>query len=122
MEEKDYMVMAAVMFLITTLSICNNLNSRRHFYAYQEKRKNHEDEEPSIVPSSYTIVEPLQRTKHNIIILYTQERRTEHNNQKSYSAVMIKSINTFVANPTVLTILQNLYEIQTTFIQHRAVK
>lgn len=58
-----------------------------HVHTYhQEKGRNHEGEKLSVILFPYTVVEP--------------------------PAMMIKTINTFVTNPTVLAILENLYFTQ----------
>lgn len=80
-------------------------------HAYQEERSNHEGEKLSVVLFAYTVVKPLQKPRlSNELEESSKNRRNINKLRFVYPAMMIKTVNTFITNSTVLAVLENLHQ------------
>jgi hypothetical protein len=80
-------------------------------HAYQEERSNHECEKLSVVLFAYTVVKPLQKPRLTKELEESSKSRRNINKLRfAYPAMMIKMVNTFITNSTVLAVLENLHQ------------
>jgi hypothetical protein len=83
-------------------------------FSYQEKSSNHKGEKIPIVLFSNTVIKPLQNPSKSFrsgyMIYQPISKEKKRQIKLSYSAMMIKAINTLVTNSTVLAVLEDLHQ------------